>query len=243
MLIPNSHMAAVAKSSAPEPLPSIEYMSTAPRGMEPVAAVARTSCTLFPSGSRKLCSTLWSVAPSGCAVDQVRDGDRDRPHRFQDPAVSTVLMQNEHAQCVKQERRDRHQSQQDIGGGPRSEHNVVKHRPWALGESNCRRGEDTIDLADRLTIRLASISPPYAAKQAFERPAGWRAAPRSGHPKRSARFETGTVPLNADIVEASIAEIYQLFVRAGPARPIGEALFHAAPRQRAARMNGSGCLC
>jgi hypothetical protein len=109
-----------------------------------------------------------------------------------------------------------------------------------LGPWREQRGEDTIDLADRLTIRLASISPPYAAKQAFERPAGWRAAPGSGHPKRLARFETGTVPLNADIVEASIAEIHQLFVRAGPARPIGEALFHAVPPQRAARMNGLG---
>src|SRR5580700_6699129 len=149
-------------------------------------------------------------------------------------------MQRQHTHCVKQERRDRHQWQQDIGGGPRSEHSVVKHRPWALGESNCRRGEDTIDLADRLTIRLASISPPYAGKQAFERPAGWRAAPGSGHPKRLARFETGTVPFNADIVEASIAEIHQLFVRAGAARPIGEALLHVAPRQWAAWMNGLG---
>jgi hypothetical protein len=48
------------------------------------------------------------------------------------------------------------------------------------------------------------------------------------------------VPLNADIVEASITEIHQLSVRAGATRPIGETLLHVAPRQRAARMNGLG---
>src|ERR1700722_19396036 len=74
------------------------------------------------------------------------------------------------------------------------------------------------------------------------RAATLRAAPGSGHPERLARFETRTVPRDADIVEASVAEIHQLLARAGAARPVGKTLLHVAQCQQAGRTSGLGTL-